>query len=137
MSEVTQYCFCCPNLKAAKVLGAIGITASVIQLIQWIIVVASLNIFHPVLALPFVGYLISLISNTCLFYGATKKKKLFLTVWYVLTVIALVLYLVAFVKACIDGDNGGNILVYFLSIGLTIWTILVVQGACEEIKNDV
>ena len=134
MSEVTQYCFFCSNLLSAKILGGIGIAGTVINLIRWIILVANLKtVFHPILVLPLVFYMISLISNTCLVVGATKKKKPFLTVWFLLSTIALVLCLVVFVKACVDGDRG-TIGIYFLEIGLLIWTMLVVQGACEEIK---
>ena len=136
MSEVTRYCFCCSNLLSAKILGGLSIAATVINQIRWVILVASLKVFHPILVLPLVFYMISVISNTCLVVGATKKKKLFLTVWFVLSTIALVLCLFAFVKACVDGDQG-TIGTYFIVIGLTIWTMLVVQGACEEIKNEV
>ena len=136
MSEVTRYCFCCSNLLSAKILGGLGIAATVINLIRWVILVASLKVFHPILVLPLVFYMISVISNTCVVVGATKKKKSFLTVWFVLSTIALVLCLFAFVKACVDGDQG-TIGTYFIVIGLTTWTMLVVQGACEEIKNEV
>ena len=137
MVEVRKFCCCASNLLCAEILGGIGIALVFINLAFWIVAViaasGTAHGFQPVMALPLVNYLISLVANLCLVIGASKKNKSLLLVWLVLASIALLLYIAIFILACLVSNVAG-IISYLIAIGLTIWTILVVYGAYQEIK---
>ena len=135
VEDVRKYCCCASNLVCSKILGIIGIVLTIYNLAAWIIAVNNIeepnNGFQPIMALPLVDYLLSLLANTCLVAGATKRNKNLLMVWLVLAMIALFGKIGFFFLAA----SLGEIISCLLAVGLTIWTILVVYGAVQEIKS--
>ena len=85
MVEVRKFCFCTSNITCCKILGGIGLALVIINMSLWIIAVigvAGAGGFHPILILPLINYLMSLTANLCLVFGAVKKNKTLLYVWF-------------------------------------------------------
>ena len=92
--EPRKYCCCASNLVCSKILGAIGIVLTGFNLASWIVAVNNVpdtnSGFQPIMAVPLVDYLLSLLANICLVVGASKRCKNLLMVWIVLALMALV-----------------------------------------------
>ena len=135
VEEVRKYCCCASNLVCSKILGVIGIIFSIYNLASWIIAVNNIQDtddgFQPIMALPLVDYLLSLLANICLVVGSTKRNKNLLLLWIVLAVIALL----GKIGLVFLATTSAEIISWLIVVGLTIWTILVVYGAIQEIKS--
>ena len=135
VEEVRKYCCCASNLVCSKILGVIGIIFSIYNLASWIIAVNNIQDtddgFQPIMALPLVDYLLSLLANICLVVGSTKRNKNLLLLWIVLAVIALL----GKIGLVFLATTSAEIISCLIVVGLTTWTILVVYGAIQEIKS--
>ena len=129
-----KYCYCTSNLFCAKILGALGIIAVIINFALWTLAVIGTQSFHPSFVLPLIIYWTSLLANICLIVGTVQHRRSLLCVWMCLSMISVLLYFVVFILACANGDHV-YIASYLVSILLTLCSFLIVFGAYQELSE--
>ena len=140
-----KFCCCGTNLKAAKILAIVFIVLRVIQLALSAYAWANFDNLRgqydgddidTVKTLIKVSTAIQgvlLLVDICLLVGSIKKIAGLLWVWLIVAAVSVVYIVVSGILAF----NILNIIVAAISAGLTIWAMLAVYGAIQEIKEEI
>ena len=129
---VTQFCCCCENVKAAKILGIIGVIFHAILTLYFGYACFESYRFEPILVMVLVAGLTGLFANVSLVYGLMKKKQSLVLVWIVFACVNCILLIVRLSMEGREDKKFRDI----IGLGFFIWQFLTVYGAYQEIKED-
>merc|ERR1711879_762211 len=143
-----KYCFCCENVKAAKILGIIGIILYAISVIYYVYAFtldydqaaqaiiqsnprlskeqqeAIKMLFEKVktmVVIMLVSCILGLVANACLVAGTIKNNKNLVLVWIVMSCLGGILLIANMGYGIANGGSAGNLISALIGLGFFIW----------------
>ena len=144
MAEVRKYFCCTDNLTACKIIGGVEIAENAINLILTLLAVIGVaatsqqdqiqkkeaGFWGAVTIIFIVIFGLRLLSAIFLVVAASKRSATMLKVWIILQCIGI-----AFLLIIGLGAGTEDIIEVLVSIGLSIWALLIAIGARQEVQS--